>query len=163
MERRIYTPSSGLSSWRDRLADPETQWVRTEPRLRDGCLLGGWGPAGVRSASAALRRSSSKARSCAAPASSRPSRSIASLCLAARAPLKQMCGPSCGFLRRCSHWQLRAKPVRVSLRRLASGFEMRRQANRTGSSSCRSGFVYPAHRITRSAINSSTWILSHRP
>ncbi len=30
MERRIYTPSSGLSSWRDRLADPETQWVRTK-------------------------------------------------------------------------------------------------------------------------------------
>ena len=28
MDRRIYVPASGLESWRCRLADPETQWVR---------------------------------------------------------------------------------------------------------------------------------------
>ena len=28
MDRRIYVPSCGLESWRSRLADPETQWVR---------------------------------------------------------------------------------------------------------------------------------------
>jgi hypothetical protein len=28
MDRRIYAPSSGLETWRSRLADPDTQWVR---------------------------------------------------------------------------------------------------------------------------------------
>jgi hypothetical protein len=28
MEARIYAPSTGLETWRSRLADPETQWVR---------------------------------------------------------------------------------------------------------------------------------------
>ena len=28
MDRRIYVPSGGLESWRSRLADPESQWVR---------------------------------------------------------------------------------------------------------------------------------------
>ena len=30
MERRIYTPTAGLATWKNRLADPDTQWVRTK-------------------------------------------------------------------------------------------------------------------------------------
>jgi hypothetical protein len=30
MERRIYAPTSGLATWKNRLADPDTQWVRAK-------------------------------------------------------------------------------------------------------------------------------------
>lgn len=30
MDRRIYAPAAGLDTWKERLAEPETQWVRTK-------------------------------------------------------------------------------------------------------------------------------------
>jgi hypothetical protein len=30
MERRIYAPTVGLATWKNRLADSDTQWARTK-------------------------------------------------------------------------------------------------------------------------------------
>lgn len=56
MERRIYAPTTGLEAWRNRLADPETQWVRAKSAFETAVFweLGARKPRGLHPLLAAL-------------------------------------------------------------------------------------------------------------
>ncbi len=56
MQRRIYTPSAGLESWRTRLADPDEQWVRSNSPFETAVFweLGAREPRGLHPALASL-------------------------------------------------------------------------------------------------------------
>lgn len=51
MDLRIYAPAAGLQTWRNGLADPETQWVRTKSAFETAVFweVGARGPRGLHS------------------------------------------------------------------------------------------------------------------
>jgi hypothetical protein len=56
MERRIYTPSAGLQTWKNRLVDPDTQWLRTKSAFETAVFweIGAMQPRGLQSRLIAL-------------------------------------------------------------------------------------------------------------
>lgn len=56
MDHRIYAPATGLETWKERLADPETQWVRTKSAFETAVFweLGARQPRGLHSRLTAL-------------------------------------------------------------------------------------------------------------
>jgi hypothetical protein len=56
MDRRIYAPAAGLETWKERLAEPETQWVRTKSAFETAVFweLGARQPRGLDSRVTAL-------------------------------------------------------------------------------------------------------------
>lgn len=71
MDRRIYCPAAGLSSWRDHLVDPDVQWVRGRSAFETAVFweLGARQPSGLHPTLAALLEQAEPLRECSLVAS----------------------------------------------------------------------------------------------
>lgn len=56
MDRRIYAPAAGLETWKERLSEPEIQWVRTKSAFETAVFweLGARQPRGLHSSLTSL-------------------------------------------------------------------------------------------------------------